>query len=142
MGVAGVAFLGILIFLYKSIKSIALFFIWKDKINTVGTIKALKERKINYKDETSNKISSINYVYEMEIKEAGKEYSVEYIETVSGRKPSNILLNQSFPVYFDLKNMQVRNMDKIKKDIWQNPLGVLICAAVLAVCCIIVVAIG
>ncbi len=142
MGVAGVAMLGILIFLYKSIQSIILFFIWKDKINTVGTIKALKDKKIDYKDEKKKKISSIDYVYEMEIKEAGKEYTVEYIDPVGGDKPSNIQLNQSFPVYFDLENMQVRNMEKMKKDMWQYPLGILMCAAILAVCCIIAVAIS
>ena len=140
MGAAGVAMLGILFFLYKSIQSIVLFFIWKNKINTVGTIKALKDKKVNYENE-KKKISSIDYVYEMEIKEAGKEYTVEYIEYVGGDKPSKIQLNQSFPVYFDLENMQVRDMEKMKKDMWQYPLGILMCAAILAVCCIIAVAI-
>lgn len=141
MGVAGVAMLGILIFLYKSIQSIILFFIWKNKINTVGTIKALKDKKVNYENEKKKKISSIDYVYEMEIKEAGKEYTVEYIESIGGDKPSKIQLNHSFPVYFDLENMQVRDMEKMKKDMWQYPLGILMCVAILVVCCIIVTAI-
>ncbi len=141
-GAAQAAMMGILVFLYKSIQSIVLFFIWKNKINTVGTIKALKDTKVDYKNEKKKKISSIDYVYEMEIKEADKEYTVEYIESVGGDKPSEIQLNQSFPVYFDLENMQVRDMEKIKKDMWQYPLGILMCVAILVVCGIIVTAIG
>ena len=134
MGVAGVAMLGILIFIYKSIQSIVLYFAWKNKINTVGTIKSLKEKKIDYKDKKKKKISSIDYVYEMAIKEEGNEYTVEYIEYVGGDKPSKIQLNQSFHVYFDLENMQVCDMNKMKKDLWQYPLGIVMCVAILAVC--------
>ena len=142
MGVAGVAMLGILVFLYKSIQSIVLFFIWKNKINTVGTIKVLKNKKFNFTNDKKEKISSIDYVYEMEINESGKDYTVEYIVPVSGDKSSKIQINQSIPVYFDLDKMQVRAMDKLKKDIWQYPLGILMCVAILVICLIIVTAIG
>ena len=42
-------------------------FYQENKINTNGTIKALKNKKISYENE--KKISSINYVYEMHIEE-------------------------------------------------------------------------
>ena len=29
---------------------------------------------------------------------------------------------------------QVRAIEKLKKDLWQNPLGILICVAILVVC--------
>ena len=50
-GAAQGAMLVMLVFLYKSIQSIILFFIWRNKINTVGTIKALKDTKFDYKNE-------------------------------------------------------------------------------------------
>ncbi len=55
MGVAEFAMFGILLFLYKSIQSVVRFFIWKNKINTIGTVKKLKDKKVKYKNEKKKK---------------------------------------------------------------------------------------
>ena len=142
MGVAGVSLLGAIICLYKSIQSIIVFFIWKNKINTLGTVKKLKDKKVNYENDKKKKISSVDYIYELQIEEAGKEYIVEYIETISGNKPSKLQLDKSFPVYFDLNNMQVRAVENLKKDLWQYPLGILMGIAIFMLCLFVIELIG
>ena len=138
MGVAGVAMLGMLYCIYKSIVSVVNFFVWKNKFNTTGIVKELKSENVNYENDKKKKIASIEYTYSVNINDGGNAYLVDYVETVSGDKPSKIALNSSIPVFVDTDKKVAKSEKDMKDQIWQWPLGFLLCTVILIICFVIV----
>lgn len=138
MGVAGVAMLGMIYCIYKTIVSAVNFFIWKRKINTIGIVEELKSKNINYENDKKKKIGSVDYTYTIRVNDGGNTYWVDYVETISGNKPSKIVLNSTLPVFVDTDKKVAKSAKDMKDQIWQWPLGFLFCTAMLIVCFIIV----
>lgn len=138
MGVAGVAIVWMIYCFFKSIVSVITFFVWKSKINTIGIVKELKSVNDNYQNDNKKKISSIDYTWSISIDEGGNTYLVDYVERVSGDKPSETVLNSSFAVFVDKDKKVARSVKEMKNQIWQWPLAFLFSTAILIICFIIV----
>jgi hypothetical protein len=142
MGAMGVAMLGMVYCIFKSIVSLIKFFIWKNKINAIGVVEKLKSKDINYENYKKKKISSICYTYSISVNDNGNTYSVDYVETVFGDNLSKVVLNSSIPVFVDVNKKIAKNAKDMKNQIWQWSVGFLSSAAVFIVCIIIVATIS
>ena len=117
--------------IYKTVASFVTFIILRSKVNTVGTIKELKEKRYIYKDEKKKKISSKEYVYVVALDYNGAEKLVEYSEIVSKKGKSEFDVNSTFKLYYNPKKNTVKNAAELKRALWIWPLATLFSAALL-----------
>ena len=130
-----VAIFGMIYAFFKSVFEIVKFLYWKRKGFFVATVKELKRKEINYENEKKGKISTIEYIYILDVCNDGKLSSVNYTETVAGDNPSKTQLNSSLPVFVDFEEKEARNAEELKKSARQWP----ICLAISVVVVILLV---
>ena len=129
MGIAGVALLALLYFLYKFIRIASEHAVWKKKDLVFGTV-GEELRRISSNVEKK-------YVFDFTLNTEPDETKATYEETVKGNEKPSVKPGDCLEVYYDPVFKQYRPKEKLTKELKWSLIGVVGSAAVLGICCVV-----
>lgn len=126
MGIAGVAIMFALFFLYKSFASLYIFFAWRNKEVVEGTFGCLQSTS----EEGKTRVNT----FDLSLYTTSGVVLTEYKEALGKTEASKIKEGDKATFFYNPVNEKYRRKDDVIRDLWFNPLMCVVCVGVLMLC--------
>lgn len=138
MGVVGVCMIGFFFFLYKSIQVIGNYISFRrGAIPAVGTILEKVSSTPSFKKGNAGVVESTEHVFDFSVSWDNQTYVTRYVDVVKGQQDSKKEYGETIPILWNAYRKDFRDPSRVKKELTEYPLAMLVCVAIIALCCLI-----
>lgn len=140
MGVVGVCMICFFYFLYKSIQVITNYLSFRrSAIPAVGTILEKVSSTPTLKKKSSV-VESTEHIFNFSVSWDNQTYLTRYVDVVKGQQDSKKEYGEAIPILWNAYRKDFRDPSRVKKELAEYPLAMLVSVAIIALCCLIVLA--
>lgn len=140
MGVVGVCMICFFYFLYKSIQVITNYLSFRrGAIPAVGTILEKVSSTPTLKKKSSV-VESTEHIFNFSVSWDNQTYLTRYVDVVKGQQDSKKEYCEAIPILWNAYRKDFRDPSRVKKELAEYPLAMLVSVAIIALCCLIVLA--